>query len=193
MDDAVFIIPAGFESPKAEVYLQIMAAFKAKGIKPCPVNIVWKRTTLTENLNQFLKQFEKSKVKGFYLFGFSFGAYLAFVASAKITPKAQILCSLSPYFKEDLSLLKNSWRKVIGKNRLEDIQKNYSFDELVKKVTCKTILIAGDEEGDKLERRVFDAYKKLSSQKELVVIKGAKHDIRQKEYLEKIKEVIASL
>ena len=54
----------------------------------------------------------------------------------KIKPKMLFLCSLSPYFKEDLKFLKKSWRNGIGKKRIEDLE-NFSFEELAKDIKCK--------------------------------------------------------
>src|SRR4030042_5586165 len=127
MNKVAFIIPAFSESTNDEPYEAIALAFKRKGIESIPVNISWKRTTLSDNIDQFLRQYKKVKAKEFYLFGFSLGAYIAFIASAKIKTKAQILCSLSPCFKEDLPYAGKFLMKVLGRHRIADIEKNYSF------------------------------------------------------------------
>ena len=99
------------------------------------------------------------------------------------------LCSLSPYFKEDLKSLKKSWRNSVGKKRLEDL-KNFSFQKLAKDITCKTFLIAGEKEPKELHKRVNDAHKKIKNS-ELFIVDGAKHEISQKEYIDKLYEVVS--
>src|SRR3989344_4182526 len=101
------------------------------------------------------------------------------------------LCSLSPYFKEDLRFLKKSWRNRVGKKRLEDL-KNFSFQKLVKDITCKTLLIVGEKELKELHKRVDDAHKKIKNS-ELFIASNAKHEISQKEYIDKLHEVISNI
>ncbi len=116
---------------------------------------------------------------------------IAFISAIKIKPKVLFLCSLSPYFKEDLRFLKKSWKNDIGKKRIEDL-KNFSFNNLVKDINSKTILIVGEKEPKELHKRVNDAYKKIKKS-ELIIINGAKHKISQKEYIDKLHKIIANL
>lgn len=101
---------------------------------------------MSDYVKQFRKQLYHAKDEEVYLFGFSFGAMVAFIASAEINPKLQLLCSLSPYFKEDLPHLKKSWKNYFGKKRMADM-KTFSFNEFSRKTQCRTILVAGTKEG----------------------------------------------
>jgi len=58
-----------------------------------------------------LKIYQNFDNKNSLIIGFSFGAMVAFIASQKIRPKKLILCSLSPYFNEDLKKLRKGWKK----------------------------------------------------------------------------------
>ncbi|UCG95454.1 MAG: hypothetical protein JSV92_00155 [archaeon] len=191
MKKVAFIIPGWGDSLKQKEYRQIAEFFKSKKIKPVLIEIDWKYKTMTDYVNQFLEIYRENRAKEVYLLGFSWGAMIGFISSAKIKPKISILCSLSPYFREDLKYLKKWWKKVTGKRRLEDL-KNYSFNRIVKDVKCKTILLAGSREGEQIFRRVNDANNKLKNS-ELIIIRGAKHDISQREYQDAIKEIIYRL
>ena len=147
---------------------------------------------MSEYVEQFNKIYNESK-KGseIYFLGFSFGAMIAFISSVKLKPKVQILCSLSPYFKEDFPFIREWWKRYIGQARLADFHKT-SFNELSKKISIKTIIIAGDKEGKEVDRRVKDANKKIKNS-QMIIIPKAKHRIQQDEYLAEIKRVIKSL
>jgi len=191
MNKIVFIIPGASESCRQKPYKQIADFFRNKGIKPIPVNISWKYKTISDYVDQFMNKYNKYKNKEIYIFGFSYGALIAFIVSTKIKPKMQILCSLTPCFKEDLPYLKNWWKKGMGKRRIQDLKK-YSFNQLVKKIKCRTILVAGSKEIKQLLKRVRDTNKKLKNSK-LVIIPKIKHPISQKEYVNTIKELISNI
>jgi len=113
------------------------------------------------------------------------------ISSIEIKPKLQILCSLSPYFSKDLIYLEDRRKKDFGKKRIEDFR-NYSFDELVKRINCRSVVVYGSEEHDLCLRRARAALNKLSNNG-LIIIKGAKHDISQKKYLRSLEEIILGI
>src|SRR3989344_2892198 len=87
--------------------------------------------------------------------------------------------------------MKKYWRNRVCKKRLEDL-KNFSFQKLVKDITCKTLLIVGEKELKELHKRVDDAHKKIKNS-ELFIASNAKHEISQKEYIDKLHEVISNI
>jgi len=189
MKKVAYIIPGFGESIKEKPYSQISSFFIKNGINPILIKINWKYRVMSNYIKQFKKQ---AKIKNpNYIFGFSFGAIIALICANEIKPKKLILCSLSPYFKEDLLKLKPSWIKLSGKRQLEDL-KNYSFNKISKKIKSKTILIYGDKEGKETKIKSREANQKIKNS-ELIVISNARHDISQKIYLDKIKEVISKL
>ncbi len=144
-------------------------------------------------MSDYLEEFNH-KYKGgkeVYLLGFSLGSMIAMISSAKINPKMQILCSLSPYFKEDLPYLREWWKQLEGKRRMDDF-KNYSFKEISSKTNCKTILLVGSREPRDVIRRVNDAHKRLKGSR-LVTIENIGHDIFNKRYQNKLAEIISKL
>lgn len=193
MSKIAFIIPGYSESKKNNpAYYKIAGYFKQKNIKPIIVDIDWKYKTMSDYIKQFKKIYSKNKKEAeVYFLGFSYGAMVSFISSAELKPKVQILCSLSPYFKEDLPYIKEWWKRYMGQGRLADFQR-ISFNALAKNVSSKTIILAGNKEGKEVDRRVRDASKKIKNSK-LTIIPNAKHKIEQVEYLAEIRKVISNL
>lgn len=189
MSKIVYIIPGFTEHTKQKRYRGILQFFQKSGFKMISVNITWERKVMSDYVQEFLTQYDQhSKNDDVYLFGFSFGAMIAFIASGQLKPKAQFLCSLSPYFQEDLPHIKKWWKNVIGSNRVKDFN-TLSFEKLAKQLNCQTLIFAGTEEGSAVARRAKEANEKIKNS-QLFMIEGAKHDISQKVYLEKLKETI---
>ncbi|HSU72542.1 MAG TPA: hypothetical protein VLJ21_01700 [Candidatus Binatia bacterium] len=182
-----YIIPGFTDSARARHYHYVCDSFLAKGITPSPIKIDWSKWTLTEYVQQFFEQYRPEKRQETYLLGFSWGAMIALVASREVRPKQQILCSLSPYFKEDLPRIP---RKQDDARSLEDFAR-YSFAEIARTVPKKPLLVVGGEEARDCIRRSLDAAKKLSGT--LFVAGNAFHDISDPAYRVLLKEVIANL
>ncbi len=191
MTKTVYVIPGYTESTKLIGYKKAMQFFSCQGIKPVPITITWKYRTMSDYVKQFLQQYHSPHGKDVYLFGFSFGAMIALIAAATIKPKLLLLCSLSPYFKEDLPFLKKHWKKSIGTRRIRDL-KQHPFNRLAKKISCNVILVAGSKESKQIWRRARDANKKLRKSK-LITASGAKHKLSQKEYLDTVRQIISKL
>lgn len=189
MTPVAYIIPGGGESPKRLACRKIAQWFQQAGFKPVPVFIAWKRHTMSEYVAQFLRQ-HKPRANSIML-GFSFGAMISFIAASRVKPKLLLLCSLSPYWAEDLQRLRRSWRNSIGKRREADL-KSISFHRVAKSVRCKTVLFVGNKEGKEVLHRVKTAHKALKNSI-LIVIDDAKHDLGQNEYLVAVKQVIERL
>src|SRR3989338_353910 len=147
MGKIVYIIPGHTEFIRYKRYKKILPLFTSKGFEVVPVEIKWKKHVMTDYVSQFLKEYKPKK--GSYIFGFSFGSMIALISAKKVRPKAIILCSLSPYFKEDIPEMKRIFGKKLdkyfSKKDFEDLEK-CSFRKVVKGVKCKTILIVGDRE-----------------------------------------------
>lgn len=192
MKKVAIIIPGFGYSGKEKEYKKVAGFFAAKGIAPVVADIRWKRRTFSEYLAQFDDEYGKyfKNNKEVYVLGFSFGAMMSSVISSRHKSKVLMLCSLSPYFKEDLPRIKKWWKSWIGKGRLEEFKK-LSFTNLAKNIKCKTFILAGNKEGPEVGYRAKDALKKIKNSK-LIFIEGVKHDISDSRYLAKIKKVIIS-
>ncbi len=183
------MIPGFGESISQKRYSPIVKSFKSNEFNVVPVSIDWKYRTMSDYVDQFLDKVKE--IRQFYLFGFSFGAMVSVISSSRIQPRAQILCSLSPYFKEDFKYIPESWHRFIGKKRVEDFRA-LSFNNLASKVKCKTFILAGTLEAKEVGRRVEEAHKRIANS-ELILVDGAKHDVAQKEYAESLDKLIAKL
>ena len=190
MAKVVYIIPGFTEDTNMEGYQRVMKFFKTHNVIPIPVKISWKYKTMSDYVNQFMDQYKETQDE-VYLFGFSYGAMIALISAIKIRPRKLFLCSLSPFFKEDLKYLKKSWKKLYGKKRLDDF-KNFSFNDITKQLKCEVVLFAGSKEYLDVIRRVNDASRKLKNSK-LIIAKGARHDILQDEYSQSLKQYIFQL
>lgn len=139
MRKIVYIIPGFREKANLKRYKEIIRFFKARKFHTVPIIISWKYGVMSKYVGEFLKQLKHEKNDEVYVLGFSFGAMIAFISAVNIKPKVIFLCSLSPYFKEDLTRLPKSWKKMVGKRRVNDL-KNISFSALVKKLNVKRFL-----------------------------------------------------
>jgi hypothetical protein len=111
------------------------------------------------------------------------------LSEPKTKPTAIILCSLSPYFKEDLPKLPKPWSRWWNKNWPGS---EYSFNTLAPAIKTKILMVAGDKEGPEVDRKMRAA-KRLIKKSSLISAKGAKHWISQKKYLVGVRKIIEKL
>lgn len=188
-----YLFPGYGQVGKNSLYKKIGGWFQEKGITPVYVENIWPRKTINDWVSQFLEIYNKNNQSGdiVYFFGFSYGSLVAFASSDKVNPKAQILGSLSPYFKEDLPKLPNSWRRELGKKQTEALL-NTSFNKIASKLTGKVFLLLGAKEGVEMDMR-FNEAKKVLKNYEAIIIPDNDHDLRDEKYLEAIKSIIDKL
>lgn len=191
---AIFIIPGYKHKPKNRAYKAIAKMLKSEGYDPIPITIPWKQTTISENTDYFLKKYKKINTNKKYILGFSFGAMIAFIASTKVSSSGLILCSLSPYFKEDISKASNRMISSITTQRYQDFSKLHCAT-LAKKIKAKQILMLyGAKEEKSLIKRVTQAFYQISlRRKYLILIEETEHDIGDKRYLYKIHQIAKKL
>lgn len=190
----IFIIPGYRHVPTNKAYQSLSAILKGEDYEPILVTIPWKKTTISENTAYFLKTYNKIKTKKKYILGFSFGAMIAFLAATKISVDGLILCSLSPYFKEDVAQQKFRSRSPIQADRYEDFSKLH-FGTLAKQLKAKKIhLLYGSKEARSLIRRVNEAFEQIVLEEKFVQrIKATDHNIGDKRYLKTIHQIAKTL
>src|SRR4051812_45296384 len=115
----VLLIPGNRETIDNMPYPLLISAIEGAGYKVIFIPINWKHRTLNEWLGQLENEYLKLDPANTILAGFSFGSMIAFTEAAKRPPSELWLFSLSPYFAEDLPLLKDTWKEGIGKRRLQ--------------------------------------------------------------------------
>lgn len=189
----VLFAPGFKDHFKSLDYESLFQALKSKGYKPEFIKINWNRTTIDDWANQLNQEYLKHNPKEAILAGFSFGAMTALAVAAQINPKQLWLFSPSPYFSEDLksTFMHQSWLKEIGKHRVEAFQK-LNFANLAKQINCPTLIFYGEKELTNwpiIQNRANVA-KKLIKNNQFFVVTRADHDVTDKRYIQKIKEVI---
>lgn len=192
MKRVAFIIPGFGHTPKLQIYQDIACEFEKKGIEAVILDIPWNRKVMSDYVKVFKEKYQQLSFDEGYVLGFSFGAMISFISSPELKFKTQILCSLSPWFKEDLPYLKAWWKKVVGKRRVSDLT-GFSYRDLARDIDCRTILLAGSKEEIEVERNNQAVFSLLKCPKEYFVIEGAKHDITQDLYREQIYKTISEL
>lgn len=150
----------------------------------------WEYHVMSDYISDFKDFYNKNKGTKNYLLGFSYGAMIALLTAKYLQPDRLYLCSLSPYFKEDMSTLRQDWRKKTGMRRCSDFL-NHNFKQATKNLSIPTVVLYGAEEGVKyptLKKRCEAAHKTLVKSK-LVVVKGAPHKIDHPEYIKAIQSL----
>jgi len=104
--------------------------FKSKGFIVKEVSIQWMYRVMSDYVEQFQDFYLKNKGEKNYILGFSFGAMIAFLSAPTLKPNKLFLCSLSPYFKEDLKNIDDASRKFFGVRQLKDLE-NHSATKTV--------------------------------------------------------------
>lgn len=191
---SIFIIPGFQHLPTNNAYKKIATMLQKEGYFPIPITIPWNKATISESTEFFVKEYKKVKTKEKYILGFSFGAMIAFLAATKVNASGLILCSLSPYFKEDVANGKKRLISKITKARYKDFS-TLHCSSLAKKIKTKQILMLyGAKETKSLIRRVTETFEQISStQKYLIPIFETDHDIGDKRYLQKIRQIAKKL
>lgn len=137
---AVFVIPGFRQRPTNKAYKEIKKILKSEGYFPVLIDVPWKGSTISENTDYFLKIYKKIKARKKYVLGFSYGAMIAFIASTKVGSSGLILCSLSPYFKEDIPRLKKKTVSALLAQRYQNFSQ-LPCRKLAKKVKAKKVLM----------------------------------------------------
>ena len=178
----IYLIPWFWEQIYEENYQFLVSFLKKKDITVIPISIRRKNRTMSDYVQECIKQINKHTIDDtIYTLWFSFGAVISFIISSKTNIiYTQYLCSLSPWFKEDLSTIKKRWKKYMGIRRMLDF-KWISCDDLCKNIKCKTYVLYGTEEWLNIKNRAENV-NKIIKNSTLISIPWAKHDISQDIY-----------
>jgi hypothetical protein len=180
MEKVAFIIPGFFQYTIDTGYREVVNAYKKKGFRTVFVNINWAYHGIFDYLEDFKKIYLAKKGEYKEVFGFSYGAMIALMSAEFLKPDMLSLCSLTPYFKEDLKYIPLKEKASILNRRWNDIEK-CEFDKIVKDIRIPTSIFYGENEQEFVIRRAKIASNKLTNSK-LFEIKNAGHDIANKYY-----------
>ncbi len=189
----LFIIPGFKEKIAQKQYRALQKLFAAKGFMVRLVPIVWERTVMSDWIAQFHDAYRAHRGEKNVVLGFSFGAMIALIAAKELKPDELILCSLSPYFSEDLPTIPDRWKRFIGKRRTEDFGR-YAMKSAVKDVSGETTVFIGSVEQKKfpqLAKRCASAARALGTS--VIVVEGAEHDIGDVRYRKALDQEISEV
>ncbi len=150
----------------------------------------WNYHTLTDWVGAF-DQCRQQYVGPQMVLGFSFGAMIAFLSSINLPTETAILCSLSPYFSEDIVSLKPWWNHAVGKKRMATFQETH-FSKLAPKSHSQNYLLVGEKEVSQCFTRYYDALEQLPGSSGIVVPQAG-HDIGHQQYLAALDQLFNKL
>lgn len=182
----LFVIPGFTHRASDKTYQWLKCDLKGR-FEVIIVPIDWNYKVMSDYIAQFSKEYENRKGRKNYVLGFSFGAMIALLSAKTLKPDKLFLCSLSPYFCEDLGVMKSSWKRFIGKRRVEDF-KTHKANNATKGLRVPTQVFIGEVESLKFPRlryRCQETAKRVNS--ELVVVPDAPHDITHPNYQKAIR------
>ena len=178
-----YIIPWFRHDANTLGYRELSSVLQGKWYKVVFVKITWNFHVMSDYIKQAESQIqdtEKSEI-----LGFSFGAMIALKLSEKNKFGRVFLCSLSPYFSEDLHLFPKYYKLRLWLRRWRDFRDNYHEVDIQNKHKNIYIAIYGSEESERLQNRVVKMIELLNIS-EVAIVKWVWHDIAHRKYLEAV-------
>ncbi len=169
-------------------YLPLRQMIGSKGYKVVPVKITWNHKTTPRYCEEFVEFYKKHKSKDNIVIGNSFGAMVAFITAPALKPERVYLCSLSPFFKEDLESYKViDAAQRFGTRRIKEFKKisAQQIEKQINETNTSVTLLYGEKEKERhsfLVKRVKSTAKNLKNSK-LVEVPLAAHALRETEYI----------
>jgi pimeloyl-ACP methyl ester carboxylesterase len=175
----------------SRVYQPLLRDLRAADYTVIAATVTWDHHTITDWVREVEQQIAGVDTNQALLIGFSYGAMTASVLATRHHFGRVFLCSLSPYFAEDISRAKKSWLTMAGKRRIEAF-KRLRFSDIVKVYrAAETVVFAGTFEMARrkapvLKERGLAAGARLPGAR-FVAVPGAGHDISHPNYAAAIK------
>jgi len=159
-----------------------------------PAPMMWNGQTLTSYVAKFVQFYELEKGTQNMLMGGSFGAMASFIAAPLVKPDHLVLCSLSAFFREDLSNYDKQYLiNMFGSRRAEDLRTHSApaIASQVMQAKVNTTMVYGEKEKvmyPHLVARVRDTAAALHTSP--IELSGAGHKMREPEYVAGLKSVL---
>ena len=185
----VLFIPGFHDTITSLEYASLLGAIESKGYKTRFISITWNYHTIDDWVRECEETYHTYNPQDIILAGFSFGAMTAFVAASHRVPAELWLCSLSPYFAEDLANI-TEIEAEIGKRRTITFR-SLSFYKSASSITCPVHIWYGEKERrhPDLVHRAEEAHA-LLPQSTLTIIPQTGHQVTDPRYVEAIIEQI---
>ena len=192
MSKTFFLIPGYGESEKTAPYPQLKEMLEGYGFDVHIVPIPWDPGVMSDYVDEFKAFFQEHKGTKNYVLGFSFGAMIAFISAPEIQPDMLILCSMSPFFVENLEStpkhIREFWEE---KGKMDDFQ-NFSYKWIVQRWKGPTVFFFGTKETAFLRASV-DVIHKKSKKSWIYPIEEADHNIAHPAYIQFLEEFLKPL
>jgi pimeloyl-ACP methyl ester carboxylesterase len=114
------------------------------------------------------------------LAGFSMGALLAFAVAAEQSPAALWLCSVSPYFSEDLPKLRPEIFVRYDQAAIAAFRR-LQFAALVTAIRCPTQVFVGEHELEPAKARALATHQAVGGSR-FTLVPGVGHDLANQTY-----------
>lgn len=179
----LIILPGMWDHTNEEMYQNIEDNLK-NDFDIILKNFKWNHSTvntLTKDLNNFLSKID---TKNSIILSFSFSGIILFNLLDKYHFNKVFLCSISPFFKENISKLPKEAKKIIGKRRLKQLKNISNKQDVIKQ---DIIFLFGDQDwpmGIENSKIMAKNYKSMFK-----IVKNTKHEINQ-EYINIIKKAL---
>jgi len=184
MKKRLYIIPGFGETTRDKPYKDIQKNAKNKGYEVVPISLSWSRHTMSDWIIEARKKVLEYGDNNSSILGFSFGAFIAIELSKEFSFKKIFVCSLSPYYSEDLKFIPKVAINWLGKKRVADF-KRYKFPTNIK---TEAVFMVGDGEWKFAKKRVLGRFKKWKGIRSLKIINDSNHYIGSLKYLKEIKK-----
>lgn len=182
MKQNLLIIP-GFGESTDEFPYQFLSKKYKKKFNVIMHNPIWKYRTASDWLRGLQGIINSIDVPNTTVVSFSFGAYITLIASEIYPFHKVILCSVSPFFREQLSHLPKPAEVFLGKRRFAD----FSTHKIPKTIISPSVFLFGSADwsvGIDEAKRLAKVYKGTFE-----VVPNTYHELTD-EYLKKIASYI---
>lgn len=184
MKKILYIIPGFGEKVTEEPYMIIKEHAEYFGYTVISIPIVWDRKTIKDWVYQFEKIVDGNETSHSTVLGFSFGALIALISTKKFSFKKLLVCSASPYLKENIPHLPLQAHKMLGKKRMGAFLQ-YNLSDINKNTPA--VFIVGGADISLVIQNSKDLFSSWVGPKKIIILPGVKHEIENSDYIQAIK------
>lgn len=183
MKTYLFIIPGMGEFITDKPYKAISQYAAKDGYEPVAININWDIENVPSDfIKEASQRVEETMVAAgpdgnFSIMGFSVGALIASILANRFNFKQVFLCSMSPYFGEDIVFLPDDTKEYLGKSFTEDA-KLYSFPV---EISSEVVFMFGDKDWSMAIEKAQKRCENLKSNgKRFILVSDTGHELTNK-------------
>lgn len=180
MRKILYIIPGFGDTPEDQAYKLVAKIAESKNYEVRTITLLWERSTIEDWIKTASKIIDTNTAKNFSILGFSFGAMVAVAIAKKYHFTKLHLCSLSPFYMEDIDHLPGAAKKFLGKRRLADFATLIFPDD----IGTPAYFYFGTADWDYALKQIKRRAKTWKGAHKLILIDGVGHDLENSAYLD---------